>query len=184
MDRKRDKQWVVRQRGFSRRDILFGVLEKFRFPDTSMKRTGYDILSKQIDALIQEGQYETALIYLKKLIKKSPDHLQAQNKVGYCLLRLGRAKQAIHAFSKVLARDGKNNFALLYQGLAWAKEEDIPKAICCWQKYFNIDQPIIQRAINLQLALLEMGGPVEPAEIVNSIERAILEQARSDQKSG
>ena len=142
--------------------------------------TGMDPLGKSIDSLIAQDRFAEALTKLRQLLDKSPDHVQARRKLGYCLMQTGQTTEAEHELGTLLAHHPHDPFALLHQGLNLVIQRRLPEAISMWRKYFNTDQPVIQRAVNLQIALFETGGPSDPEEVAAHIQQAIAEQQGMD----
>ncbi len=139
-----------------------------------------DPLGKSIDNLMTQGRFSEASTKLRQLLDKSPDHVQARRKLGYCLMQTGQRAEAEHELSTVLTHYPHDPFALLHQGLNLVVQRRLPEAISVWRKYFNTDQPVIQRAVNLQIALFETGGPSDPEDVVAHIQQAIAEQQDMD----
>lgn len=157
---------------------LAGRLRQDATPRTP---TGRDPKSRAIDRLIDQNQLGEAIAGLRTLLKKSPDHVQAQRKLGYCLLQAGRLSEAVRVFEAILSRHPNDAFALLHQGLALTRQDRLAEAISVWRRYMNTDQPVIQRALNLQIALYETGGPSSPEQVAENIQQAIAEQQKLDQ---
>ncbi|MFO7876105.1 MAG: tetratricopeptide repeat protein [Desulfovermiculus sp.] len=169
------------KRTFSRRDMLMALTGRLRQDATPRAPTGRDPKSKAIDRLIDQNQLEEAIAGLHALLKKSPDHVQAERKLGYCLLQAGRLSEAGRVFEAILARHPHDVFALLHLGLALTRQDRLAEAISVWRRYMNTDQPVIQRALNLQIALYETGGPSSPEQVAENIQQAIAEQQTLDQ---
>lgn len=169
------------KRTFSRRDIFRALTGRLRQDATPAFPTGLDPLSKGIDHLVDTGHYQEALAKLHSLLNKSPDHIQARRKAGYCLLQLGRYVEAEQTFTDILVHHPQDPFTLLHQGLSLVRQDRLSEAIVVWRRYFNTDQPIIQRAVNLQIALFETGGPSESEEVARHIQEAVAEQQHVDQ---
>ncbi|HMB30487.1 MAG TPA: tetratricopeptide repeat protein [Desulfohalobiaceae bacterium] len=165
---------------FTRRDLIFGILNRFQKRDTPRDRTGFSPEAREIDHLIQKKDFQKAIPLLRTLLQKSPDHLQAKQKLGYCLLQQKDYETSLQVFEEILKDREQDNFSLLYYGLALAKLGKKNEAVETWKKYFNIDQPYIQRAINIQIALYETDGPGSLDDMVESIEQAIADQERED----
>lgn len=169
------------RRTFSRRDMLRALTGRLRQDATPQAPTGRDPQSRAIDRLIDQNQLEDAITGLQTLLEKSPDHLQAQRKLGYCLLQAGRLSEAGRMFETILARHPHDVFTLLHFGLVLTRQDRLPEAISVWRRYMNTDQPVIQRALNLQIALYETGGPSSPEQVAENIQQAIAEQQKLDQ---
>jgi len=69
---------------------------------------------------------------------------------------------------------------LLYLGLAHALREEPGRAVEVWRGYFNVDRPLIQRAVNLQIALYDSGVATSAREMAESVLEAIREQERNE----
>ncbi len=169
------------KRSFSRRDILKVFAGRMKQDATPALQTGIDPLSRSIDHLIDIRDYEQATKKLESLLQKSPDHIQAQRKLGFCLTRIGRLAEAEKIFSGILRHLPHDPFALLHQGVNFARQNRLDQAIEVWRLYFNTDQPSIQRAVNLQIALYETKAPADPQEAADQIMKAIADQQKMDQ---
>jgi tetratricopeptide (TPR) repeat protein len=174
---------TIRRQKYSRRDFLFGMLNRFRREDSWGEDTGFDPSSREADTLIREEDYTRAKEVLSRHLAKSPDNLQARQKLAYCHLRLEELESSVREFRAVLRERRQDNFTNLYLGLALAKQGRADQAVTCWREYFNINHPIIQRAVNLQLSLHEVGS-ADPRDMVDSLEKAIQEQAELNQREG
>jgi Flp pilus assembly protein TadD len=171
---------VFPRRIFSRRDILKVFAGHMKQDATPASQTGIDPLSRSIDQHIEIGDYDQAVEKLKALLQKSPDHIQAHRKLGFCLLQIGHTVEAEKVFAGILRHLPHDSFALLHQGLNLAQQNRLTEAIDLWRQYLNTDQPIIQRAVNLQIALHETGAPADPQEVADQILTAIATQQTMD----
>jgi len=174
---------TIRRQKYSRRDFIFGMLNRFRSDDAWGEDPGFDPSSRDADPLIREGSYDEAVEILQKQLDKSPDNLQARQKLAYCYLRQGELEACIREFRIVLRERRQDNFTNLHLGLAFAKQGRADQAIACWRDYFNINHPIIQRAVNLQISLHEVGS-ADPRDMDNSVEEAIREQSELNRREG
>ena len=174
---------TIRRQKYSRRDFLFGMLNRFRRDEAWVESTGFDPSSREADPFIREGEYDQAVDILRSHLAKSPDNLQARQKLAYCYLRQEELEASIREFRTILRDRQQDNFTNLYLGLALAKQGRMEQAIVCWREYFNINHPIIQRAVNLQISLHEVGS-AEIKDMVDSIEEAIAEQSELNQREG
>jgi len=165
---------------FSRRDVLFSLLGRWQRSDSPRQPIGFDAQSREIEACLAENDLEEAARLLEEVLAKSPDHIQAMQKLAYCRLKLGRPQEAVDLLRQVRSLKPQDNFAALYLGLSLCRLGSLEEAMKTWQGYFNVDQPVIQRAVNLQLALYEMDGPTSAEDIAAAVEEAIEEQERLD----
>ncbi len=154
---------------------------RMRQDATPASLTGRDPLARTIDRLIAREDFEHAADKLRELLNQSPDHVQARRKLGYCLLRTGRHQEAEEAFARILNKHPRDPFALLYQGVTMAQCDRLSEAVAVWRRYFNTDQPVIQRAVNLQVALFDSGGPKDGREAAEHILQAVTDQQTLNQ---
>jgi tetratricopeptide (TPR) repeat protein len=167
-------------KGYSRRDLLFGILDRFGARETPRERTGFDSLSRDIDDLVRQARYREAIPELRRLLEKSPDHERARKKLGFCHVMAGHLEEGIGILQEMRDNRGRDNFVLLYLGLAHALREDPGRAVEVWRGYFNVDRPLIQRAVNLQIALYDSGVETPAREMAESVLEAIREQERNE----
>ncbi len=169
-----------KKKKYSRRDILFGLRSNFKKQDSTGTSTGIGFQAKEIDALMASGRFEAAGQELQKVLEKSPDHQQVRKNLGYCLLKTNRLEEAASEFKTVLRSRADDNFCLLHLGLILVKQGRVAEAISWWKGYFNPDQPIINRVLNLQISLYDMGSLGSGEEIEKSVETAVREQKAKD----
>jgi len=141
--------------------------------------SGFDPDVVKADRLLRAEKYQEAAKLYTACLEKEPDHAEAWRKLGYCRLKLSQTSGARQAWEELSRIRPGDHFAALYTGLTYAMDSNIIKAIETWKTYFNIKQPLIQREINLILALYERGDRLEPAELVKSVEKAIVAQLQS-----
>lgn len=170
----------IRRQKYTRRDFLFGILNRFRRDDSWAEDTGFDPSSREADPHLRSGDYPRAAEILRQHVAKSPDNLQARQKLAYCYLQQGELESSTEEFRTILRQRHQDNFTNLYLGLALAKLGRTDQAVACWREYFNINHPAIQRAVNLQISLHE-AGVATPEDMVDSVEEAIQEQSRLNQ---
>jgi tetratricopeptide (TPR) repeat protein len=160
----------------SRRDLLFRPMKGIRERDEVTASAGLTRDCLDADHALKRGDYPQARELYQRCIASAPENKEARKRLAYAGYRMGDAEGARAEFESYLQRFPGDSFALLYLGLAHATLGDIPAAARVWKDYFNLDQPIILREINLQLALLESGEPLVAEEIVSSVESAISRQ--------
>jgi Flp pilus assembly protein TadD len=169
------------EKGYSRRDLLLGLFGKWRGKDIPGGKTGFGPQEREIDALLQQGDYAQAASLLQELLQKVPGHVQARQKLGYCLLQNQEPEAAAQELRLALQERPGENFCLLYLGLAMAWQGDLEQALHYWEQYFNPEQPLIQREINLLLALKDTSGLDSAREIAQRVQQAISRQQSKDQ---
>ena len=169
-----------KKKKYSRRDILFGLRSNFKKRESAGTSTGIGFQAKEIDTLMASGKFEKAVHELQKVLEKSPDHQQARKNLGYCLFKTDKLEEAASEFRSVLRSRTEDNFCLLYLGLILVKQGRTAEAISWWKGYFNPDQPLINRVLNLQISLYDMGSLGSGEEIEKSVETAIEEQKTRD----
>jgi tetratricopeptide (TPR) repeat protein len=131
------------------------------------------------DWLLREEKYHEAAELYASCLKKEPGHTEALRKLGFCRLKLNQTQEARQAWDKLNQIRPGDHFVALYTGLSHAMDNNVQKAINSWKSYFNIKQPLIQREINLIMALHERGDHLDPAEVVKSVEEAMAAQLTS-----
>ena len=165
--------------GMSRRDVLMAPWQRFRRQDSRDSKTGWDASAREADGLLREGHFQQALAAYRKCVAQDPGHREAQKKMVVCYLWLERYPQARKVLDR-LRQDQEDDFVHLYSGVVAAFESDLTAAFAEWDKYANYDQPLVLRAINLQLALYESGESPDPEEAGRAVFEAIEEQRRRD----
>ena len=81
-----------------------------------------EFLSSDFSAYFKQGKYAQALAEADRLLARYPDDPLILRYRARTLEKLGRRKEAITAYRKILAMDPKNIPARLFLGLAYAKE--------------------------------------------------------------
>ncbi len=164
---------------FSRRDFLFGFRRRMlnnidNIPTSLMMKE-----AKEADEFLRQGDFSQAKKLLEKVVKKRKDNMVARQKLAYCYYRLNEIKRAKEEFLKLKKMGVTSNLLCLYLGLCYAHEGDLSQAISHLKGFFDISKPIIQRAINLQIALFD-SKMADKEDLISSIEQAIAEQQRMD----
>ncbi|GAB6888140.1 hypothetical protein JCM13304A_16380 [Desulfothermus okinawensis JCM 13304] len=162
----------------SRRDFLFAFRQRFSTkPSRASSFTNKD--AKKADEYLSQGKYEDARDIYLKMVEERSDNLVARQKLAYCYYKLGDIKNSMKEFLELKKRGVKSNFVSLYLGLCFAHRGDIPNAILSLKGFFDITKPIVQRAINLQIALYD-SNMAKKEDLINCIEGAIEEQNKMD----
>ncbi|MFO7718151.1 MAG: tetratricopeptide repeat protein [Thermodesulfobacteriota bacterium] len=168
-----------RNSAMSRREVLMAPWQRFRRQDSRDSKTGWDASAREADALLRQGHYQQALAAYRNCIAQDPEHIEAHKKMVVCYCALQRYAQA----QKVLVhlrQKQEDDFIHLYTGIVAAFDGDLPTALNAWKQYANYDQPLVLRAINLQLALEDSGEAIEPIQAGQAVLDAIEEQRRRD----
>lgn len=163
----------------SRRDFLFGFRRRL---SSNIEDTPTSLIieeAKQADKLLKEEDFAGAKRLLEEVIAKRKDNLVARQKLAYCYYKLGEIDKAKEEFLKLKKMGVSSNFLCLYLGLCFAHEGDLQRAISQLKGFFDITKPIIQRAINLQIALFD-SNMANKEDLISSIEEAIFEQQKMD----
>ena len=170
------------QKGLTRRQMLSSLIGRFRQRDTiESKPASISIdLSRQND-LFQKGEYEQAAIELRKLLNDKPDYIPAQKLFSLCLFKANHFFHAKQVLRDIPKNQGEDSFCFLYLGLIAARQNELNEAVEFWQGYKNLKQPLIQREINLQLALIEQKMLSDPLEAARKVEQAIARQREYDE---
>ena len=169
-----------KDRKLSRRDLFRGLFQKVQGGDSLEKKSsGVDPDMVYADRLLREGQYDKAAHLYSRMLKKEPRHLEAMRNMGYCHFMLGNYTGARQAWEKLLGFRPRDNFALLYTGLACARQGDAQGAMESWQLYYDIRKPLVQREINLILARQERGEELDAREMADSVQEALEKQKKA-----
>ena len=132
------------------------------------------------DRLFSRGDYAGAEVVFRNYLDRFPDHAPARCKRILCLYRGERLEEAESALRTMLRERRSESFVRLYLGLVLARSGKREEALAVWMGYFNIDQPLIQRAINLLMGRDEIGEEPDTEEMVAEVEAAIADQQRAD----
>ncbi|MDQ7032584.1 MAG: hypothetical protein Q9M37_07715 [Desulfonauticus sp.] len=162
----------------SRRDFLTGLFKKIRKKDNAF--TGLSPVLIKADKALSKGSYREAIKLYKTALKQEKNlDLEILKKCAYAYFRLHEFDNSREYFDKVLEVKPREPFCLLYKGLGFAYEGDLEQAIKCWESYFNLEKPFIQREINAIVGLYKAGEPLDYQEVVQDVENAIQKQKKS-----
>ena len=162
----------------SRRDLLMGAVRRIRGDQWNEAPSGVEPLAVEADRLLREGEIEAAVAKYREVLDGEPLHFEARRKTGYCRYMLGEMEAAREAFEEVMHHRPRDPFCLLYLGLSHAKEGNLEWAMSAWRGYFNLEQHLVQRAVNVHMALYEDGEELDALTVAGAIETAIEEQGR------
>lgn len=143
----------------SRRNLLFGAFDKVR----STVRT------------VAEQEKPTGPPPVNWTFGYEPQDV-ANLEQGRAALAGGRYDEALNAFAAILEHRPGDNSAVLFSGLARARQGDLDGALDFWKLFLDFDKLRIQRELNVTIALCETGDRPEALAAAESVERAIADQ--------
>lgn len=174
------------KKAVSRRSFLFGGLDrvkenvlpeiqKLQGPVTPVAHPG----RSRADTALRNQEYSLAArLYEGILADCREDCPTTRARLGFSLYKAGFHQRAVQELEAALAGGGRNNLASLYLGLALARLDDLAAAGRAWKKYFAPDQTLVQREVNLYLALIEQGTDLSGATAADAVEQAIEAQKK------
>jgi tetratricopeptide (TPR) repeat protein len=106
---------------------------KPNLPGTSGSKLNEEITPRNEEyaravGLIQEGQYDDAMLILNKLIAMDPIDADALNQLGFCYQKLGQPGKAMGYYKKVLSTKPQHLGANENAGELFLEMKDLPKA--------------------------------------------------------
>ena len=164
---------------FSRRELLFGFMDRIRGRDRAETApTGLDSGLAKADEVFAQGKWSEALEAYRDSLSTSPLNDEARVRVGICFYRLEKHTQAMTELKAVL-RKRPHNLASLYLGLTHARRGELDKTLAAWKAYFDPGRVALMREVNLQCACIEEGHEVDSGEVARAVENAL----EADRKS-
>ena len=164
----------------SRRDFLLSAVRRVRqnvedvaAPETRAPVSGIGKEICEADRLFGEGRYDQAAECYASVLARESHHKEARIQTMICQYRLGRINAAKVCAQQVLKQEPESQVARLYLGLAWARKENLAKAMLAWKDYFDLKHSLVLREINLQKALFEAGEAPDCEAVVASVEEAM-----------
>ncbi len=162
----------------SRRNFLFGAVrriknEKADGPAASTAE-GIEVI-KDANSLYVDGSWEDACLKYKECLETDKNDADVRYRLGVCLYRVGKYRQAKLEFERTLRIQREYKDAFLYLGLTMVRLEKPEKAVALWKQYFNPLAVAVQRELNLQMGMLEEGMADPPDAIAEAVEKAIAE---------
>jgi len=163
----------------SRRDFFKGMAQKIRLANWQEDNiSGLHPVLREADEYLKNENYEEARKNYEEFLQEEPGHIEALKMAGFCCLHQENFEEALNYWDKV-EQIRPDDFCTLYKGIAFARQGSLQDAIYVWKSYFNIKKPLIQREINVTLALVENGEELDPLEVAENIEKAISLQKKS-----
>lgn len=164
----------------SRRELFKTLTGQGKRQEAPEGKGGGGSATADADALFQKHEYAAAANKYRAFLARYPDHEPGRRRLVLCLYRGRELDAAEKLLADMLAKKGSDSFARLYLGLVRARQGDGKGALSIWQKYYNIDQPLIQRELNLILARQEIGETPSSKDLVRDVEQAIAAQQATD----
>ena len=118
----------------------------------------------------QENNFQVATELYKKIIKISPNHINANNNLGVLYQTLGDFQKAKSCFEKVIEINSNYINAHYNLGIVYEKLKENLKAISCFEKAIEIDPNYINAHYNLGIAFNETG---EKQKAISCYEKVI-----------
>ncbi len=176
----------------SRRRLLFGFMDKLRgepeaAPVASASQTAPMLAAA--NAAFAAGTWDAAEGHYREFLKAESENVEARQRLGECLYRQGRYIQAKVEFERIMQKDRSNNRAILFLGLVLARLDRVHKAAVVWKLHFDPHSVLLQRELNLQIALVEavvegsedegagLARLPQSAQVAEAVERAMSAQA-------
>ncbi|MBG0789836.1 MAG: tetratricopeptide repeat protein [Desulfovibrionaceae bacterium] len=162
----------------SRRNFLFGAARRFKkesLDDPVASTAACIARMKEANRLFVEGQWEEARLEYKECLKDDQNDPDVRYRIGVCAYRVGKYRQAKLDFERCLRIDAEYQDAYLFLGLTMVRLGKPEKAPALWSRYFNPKAVVVQRELNLQMALMETGEAHSPERIAEAVEAAVAE---------
>lgn len=177
---------MSQSKSYSRRSLLFGGLgqAKDKLMPELQKLQGVPkpvdhALRSQADRALQNKEYAAAARLYEQILEECKEDCPATRaRLGFCYYRAGFMKNAVDELERALAAKTRNNLAALYLGLAYARLDDQKNAERAWRRYFAPEQTLVQREVNIYVALMERSAPINSVVMADAVEAAIEAQKR------
>lgn len=174
----------------NRRKLLFGFMDKLRgVPETAPVASASQTapVLAAANAAFAAGSWEEAAERYREFLGAESDNMEARQRFGECQYRLGRYIQAKVEFERIMQKKRTDNRAILFLGLVLARLDRVQKAAVVWKLFFDPHSVVLQRELNIQIALVEGAGGAEEGEeaanlpqavqVAEAVERAMAVQA-------
>ena len=168
------------QNTMSRRKMLFGALKGYTrtadVPEPRRDNPGQDAQTlAKANAAFDAGQFAEAVAGYRRFLDTEPGNEDARLRLGRALYAQAAYVQARVEFERVLRTRKNDNQANLYLGLALLRTGKVDKAVVAWKRYFEPGNVLVQREVNLQLGLLEVGDAPAPVAMAMAVEQTMAE---------
>lgn len=162
----------------SRRNFLFGAVRRIkneRFDGPAAATAASIDVIKAANALYVDEDWEAARLKYKECLGEEKNDADVRYRLGVCLYRTGKYRQAKLEFERTLRIQRDYKDAFLYLGLTLVRLDKPDKAAALWKQYYNPMAVGVQRELNLQVGMMEEGIS-DPAEVIaEAVEVAIRE---------
>ena len=165
----------------SRRKLFTGAFNRLRGKqesETVVAETESALPAlKKAEVAYRAGEYGSAVDHYRAFLAVETNNTEARFRLGRCLYKLEKYLQAKVEFERVLYLKRQDNDAFLFLGLTLCRLDRPQKAVALWRQFFDTSRMALQREVNVQLGLLEMGEDEAPSgvEIAMAIE-AVLDR--------
>jgi len=176
-----DKKGQKEEIDVSRRRLLFGFMDRLRgnaeeVPMAAASQTA-PVLA-QANAAFAAGDFVAASGFYKTFLQAESANAEARQRMGECLYRQGKYIQAKVEFERLLQKNRKDNKAILFLGLVLARLDRVQKSAVVWKLFFDPHSVVLQRELNLQIALVESAGEDQLPEanaVAEAVERVLAQ---------
>ena len=162
----------------SRRNFLFGAVRRYKNEDADQPvasvADAVDMV-KAANACYVDQAWDDGCAKYKECLSTEKNDPDIRYRLGVCLYKLERYRQAKLEFERVLRIDRGYRDAFLYLGLTLVRLGRVDKAPPLWSQYFNPAAIQVQRELNIQLGLMEDGSADTPERIAEDVEKAIAQ---------
>jgi len=168
----------------SRRELFGRVVGRSRSEARAEQAPDEHPATLRADELLRTGDFEKAAELYARLLLREPDFHPGYRRLGWCYLQLGQTSAARRVLEDLLARSADDATALLFVGLSHAKDGSADNAVTVWREVHDYNRIVVQREVNLILFLADSGEMPAAGDLVERIEKVIVEQNRMPGSQG
>jgi tetratricopeptide (TPR) repeat protein len=134
-------------------------------------------------AKVQQGDFEGAIIILKKMIEDTPEDANAYYLLGISYLKKGMLPEAAEAFTRTMELVPKFAGAYHHLGLVSKEQKELERAIQYYEKALELEPKRVDSLYNIGLILFELNRIPEASSYferaleINPDDAEILEMA-------
>ncbi len=152
----------------SRRDFLRGFGRRF-FPREQGPEASSEVQQGRV--FFEQNNYFMAARCFRSFLQENSESVPVRVFLGVSLYWCGRCGEALEILQGVT--EGTHPLVLLYKSLCLATEGQVETALAVLAEYKDFTRPLVQRAVNVQLALREENLPVSAQEMEKDIREAV-----------